>query len=50
MADTACPCGVCRCKTAVASSRAVWMAEWITKPARFTGAGLSETLFPSMSI
>ena len=37
IALTAWPCGVCRCITAWASSRAMWIAEWMVKPAGFTG-------------
>ena len=50
MADTAWPCGVCRCRTAWASSRPMWIAEWITKPALFTGWRVSITRLPSTSI
>ncbi len=38
--------------TIAASSRAVWMAEWIVKPAAMTrfDSGISSTTLPSRSI
>ena len=44
------PVVVCVCITQCACGIAPWIAEWITKPARFTGHLVSRTGLPSMSI
>ena len=48
-ADTAWPAGVCRCITACASSRAMWIAEWMVKPAGLVMNGVGSTGLPWMS-
>ena len=45
-ADTACPAGVCKCITACASSRAMWIAEWMVKPAGLVMNGVGSTGLP----
>jgi len=45
-ADTATPAGVWVCSTQVTSSRAAWIALWMTKPAGLMGCGLSSSLRP----
>ncbi len=46
------PASVCVWMTTAASSRAMWMAEWMVKPAAFTGfdSAPSSTTLPSRSI
>ena len=41
--------GVWRCITACASSRAMWIAEWMVKPAGLVMNGVGSTGLPSMS-
>jgi hypothetical protein len=41
---------VCVCITQWAFGIAAWIAEWITKPARFTGQSAGRTGLPSMSM
>jgi hypothetical protein len=44
------PLVVCVCITQCAFGTAAWIAEWITKPARFTGHGDGRNELPSRSI
>src|SRR5688572_8435925 len=49
-AATAMPASVCMCQTHCASSRAMWMALWMTKPALLALYSLFPTRLPSASI
>jgi hypothetical protein len=49
-AATAMPASVCMCQTHCASGRAMWMALWMMKPARFAWYRFSPMEFPSSSI
>ena len=40
------PAGVCKCITACASSRAMWIAEWMVKPAGLVMNGVGSTGLP----